>query len=35
MNVQQTKQSVNLEGLEDRGTLDSLTETPIRISGLR
>jgi uncharacterized protein len=35
MKVQKIKQSVNFEGLEDRGTVDSLGAAPIRISGLR
>lgn len=35
MKVQQIKQSVAFEGLEDRGTVDSSGATPIRISGVR
>ena len=35
MKVQQIKQSVNFEGLEDRGTVESLGATPIKIRGLR
>ncbi|MGF6871142.1 cupin domain-containing protein [Paraburkholderia sp. MM5477-R1] len=35
MKVHQIKQSVTFEGLEDRGTVDSLGADPIRISGLR